>query len=386
LAFACFSIFMAKVYSAELVGKIIAVINGEAIYLSEFENNWVTLSDQTKRLRDKELTPEEEAKQKEMLLNQMVEDKLLAQEAKRRAIKISKRELEEGIMTIKNRFKNFPSGYEPTKNDLDRELKPDEKVEFYKELKKQNLTEKDFSDKIESRLQVMSLTNQEINSKVSFPFKHQPKPGEKPDPNDVTDDYDKEAHKLYVEIEKRFTLNEFKPNPDDEIDQMTELLKSKLGETVRARHILIRSSRSDNLKERSAALQKAKDIKKQLDGGADFTELAKKYNEGPAASNGGDLGYFAKGQMVPEFDRAVFALNVGHISDVVETPFGYHIIKVEEKKAAQKLRYDDIKVDLVNVVYQKRMEEKFNSYVDELKKKADIKIQYTFDNSTAEKK
>ncbi len=360
---------------AEVVGKTVAVVNGEAIYSSEFDDNWDSLMEQTKKLREKPLSIEEEEKQKEMLLNQMIEDKLLAQEAKKRNIKVPKRELEEGIANIKNRFKNFPPNYEPTKEDLDRELKPDEKTEFYKELKKQNLTEKDFSDKIESRIQTMMLTNQEVNAKVSFPFKKQPKPGEKPDPNSVTDDYDREARQLFSEIEKRYNDKNWKPSPDDETDQMTDILKSKLGETVRARHILVRSSRNDNLKDRSEALNKAKDIKKQLDNGADFTELAKKYNEGPAAKNGGDLGYFAKGQMVPEFDKAAFALNVGQISDVVETPFGYHLILVEEKKASQRLRYDDIKLELVNVIYQKHLEERFDTYIAELKKKADIKVQ-----------
>jgi parvulin-like peptidyl-prolyl isomerase len=99
-----------------VVGKIIAVVNGDAIYLAEFENNWVNLSEQTKQLRDKELSPEEVIKQKEMLLNQMVEDKLLAQEAKRKGIKVPKRELEEGIASIKNRFKNIPPGTEPSKD------------------------------------------------------------------------------------------------------------------------------------------------------------------------------------------------------------------------------------------------------------------------------
>ncbi len=367
--------------SAAVVGKIVAVVNGEAIYLSEFENGWETLTEQTKRLREKPLSVDEEKKQKDMLLNQMVEDKLLAQEAKKRGAKVSKRELEEGILTIKNRFKNFPKNYDPSKEDLQRDLKPEEKTEFYKELKNQNLTEKEFTEKIESRLQVMSLTNQEVNSKVPLPFKKPPKMGEKPDPNDVTDEFEKEARDLYKQIETRYNDKNWKMNPDDEIDQMTEILKTKLGETVRARHILVPSSRTDNMKERSEALNKAKSIKKQLDGGADFIELANKNNEGPAAKSGGDLGYFSKGQMVPEFDKAAFALNVGQISDVVETPFGYHIIQVEEKKAAQRLRYEDIKLELVNVIYQRKLEERFNKFVEDLKKKAEIKIQYKFDES-----
>jgi hypothetical protein len=84
-----------------------------------------------------------------------------------------------------------------------------------------------------------------------------------------------------------------------------------------------------------AAKVKADAIKKQLDGGADFGELAKKYSADPgSAPAGGELGWFGKGQMVPEFETAAFALKVGEVSAPVKTQYGYHLIKVEETKAA----------------------------------------------------
>jgi peptidyl-prolyl cis-trans isomerase D len=102
-------------------------------------------------------------------------------------------------------------------------------------------------------------------------------------------------------------------------------------EQVRASHILLRTEGKDE------AMVKAKvdELLKQIRSGADFAELAKKNSEDPgSAVNGGDLDYFGRGRMVPEFDQAAFAMEVGQISDPIKTQFGYHIIKVVDKKPA----------------------------------------------------
>ena len=101
-------------------------------------------------------------------------------------------------------------------------------------------------------------------------------------------------------------------------------------EQVRASHILLKTEGKDD----AAVKAKAEDILKQAKSGADFAELAKKHSEDEAsAKNGGDLDYFGKGKMVPEFDQAVFAMQPGQISDQpVKTQYGYHIIKVVDKK------------------------------------------------------
>jgi len=101
-------------------------------------------------------------------------------------------------------------------------------------------------------------------------------------------------------------------------------------EQLRASHILLKTDGKDD----AAVKAKAEDILKQAKGGADFAALARKYSEDEAsAKNGGDLDYFGRGRMVPEFDTAAFAMEPGQISDLVKTQYGYHIIKLVEKKA-----------------------------------------------------
>jgi len=105
-------------------------------------------------------------------------------------------------------------------------------------------------------------------------------------------------------------------------------------EQVHARHILVTVDEKADEKTRQAGMAKADDLLAQLKGGANFEELARKSSDCPSAPQGGDLGFFGHGQMVPEFDAAAFALKPGELSGVVTTKFGYHIIKLEEKKDA----------------------------------------------------
>ena len=122
-------------------------------------------------------------------------------------------------------------------------------------------------------------------------------------------------------------------------------------EQVRASHILFKTDGKDD----AAVKAKAEDVLKQARAGADFAELAKKYSEDDAsAKNGGDLDYFGKGRMVPEFDQAVFAMQPGQISDLVKTQYGYHIIKLTDKKAGTTRSLADVRQQITDqLAYEK---------------------------------
>lgn len=99
---------------------------------------------------------------------------------------------------------------------------------------------------------------------------------------------------------------------------------------VRASHILLMykgSSRSSATRSKAEAEQQINQLKAQLDGGAEFAALARQHSDCPSKAKGGDLGSFGKGQMVPEFETAAFSMQVGEVSGVVETAFGYHLIQ-----------------------------------------------------------
>ena len=126
---------------------------------------------------------------------------------------------------------------------------------------------------------------------------------------------------------------------DEEIKAYYEDNKDSFsqGESVTAAHILIKVDPSDSDADKEAKLQKIKDLRQQLLDGADFAELAKANSDCPSGSQGGDLGTFGRGQMVPEFEEAAFAQAVGSVSDVVETQFGYHLIKPSAHSVAKTL-------------------------------------------------
>jgi peptidyl-prolyl cis-trans isomerase C len=129
-------------------------------------------------------------------------------------------------------------------------------------------------------------------------------------------------------------------------------------EEVHARHILVKTE------------DEAKDIIKQIKAGADFSELAKKSSDGPSAQTGGDLGYFSRGQMVKPFEDAAFALEKGQISGPVKTEFGWHVIKVEDKRNRPVPAFDEVKDQLVASLVQNRLK----SVVQDLRGSAKIDI------------
>ena len=145
-------------------------------------------------------------------------------------------------------------------------------------------------------------------------------------------------------------------------------------ESVHAAHILIKVDSKMSDEDKKTAKNKINDILKKAKGKEDFAKLAEKYSEGPSASRGGDLNYVTRGEMVKEFEDAVFKLNEGEISGVVETQFGYHIIKAYKKKEAGGLvPFDEVKKNILNFLKRSEAEEKTKTYIENLEKKADIK-------------
>jgi peptidyl-prolyl cis-trans isomerase C len=163
-----------------------------------------------------------------------------------------------------------------------------------------------------------------------------------------------------------------------ETDKKAEYARNKerlaVPEHARASHILIKVPATAGRKDKSKARKKIEGLRKKALTGEDFAKLAKENSEDSSGSNGGDLGYFKKGDMVKPFEDAAFSMENGEISDVVETQFGYHIIKLTDKKPAHTLTYDEVERDIKNFLLKRRQREALNNLVNELREKADIEI------------
>lgn len=146
-------------------------------------------------------------------------------------------------------------------------------------------------------------------------------------------------------------------------------------ERIRARQILILVPPKASPEKVAEAKAKADEALRRAKAGEDFAELAKQFSEGPAASRGGDLGYFSKGRMVPEFEEIAFTLkDVGEISDVVRTKFGFHIIQLTGKQPAKQLSLDEVRERIVRQLESNKRREIRQSLAKQLREKATVEI------------
>ena len=156
----------------------------------------------------------------------------------------------------------------------------------------------------------------------------------------------------YIEISDEDMKAYFEENKDEFGEQ----------EEVKASHILVEDE----------AL--AKELKTKIDDGGDFAELAKENSTDPGSKdNGGELGFFGKGQMVPEFEAAAFSMEVGEVSKPVQTSNGFHIIKLEEKKEAKEATFEDSKEEIKDTMSEEQMGEAYQTWYQEKMDEYEIK-------------
>lgn len=150
---------------------------------------------------------------------------------------------------------------------------------------------------------------------------------------------------------------------DEEMQTYFDENKASFGtaEQVKASHILV------------ADETKANEIKQKLDAGEDFAALAKEFSTDDASKeNGGELGFFPKGSMVAEFEDVAFTLAIDQISDPVKSEYGYHIIKVEDKKAAKEANFDESKAVIKETMIEQKINTEYPTWLEEKKKDYDI--------------
>jgi len=150
---------------------------------------------------------------------------------------------------------------------------------------------------------------------------------------------------------------------DEEINSYFEENKDRFAqeEEVQASHILVDDEETANK------------VKKLLDDGGDFAALAKEYSKDGSAQSGGDLGYFTKGEMVQEFEDAAFSMEIGQVSEPVKSEYGYHIIKVTDKKEAQEATLENSKDEIKDILRNQKVNELYPTWITEMQEQYDIK-------------
>ena len=150
--------------------------------------------------------------------------------------------------------------------------------------------------------------------------------------------------------------------------------KFKQDEAVRASHILIRVDPKADEATRQKARAKAEDLARQAKAGADFAQLARDHSADGSAAQGGDLDFMVQGQTVKPFNDAIFSMQPNQISDVVETEFGYHVIKVTEKRAASQVPLERVSARVRQHLTEQKQRERYEAFIQELKAKARIEV------------
>ncbi len=288
---------------------VVAKVNGEPI-TEKYVQRELTMYAQQLKQQGKSVPEDQKKAMRSNAIDKLIDRELLYQKGVEMDLKPEPEAVEVEVEKVRKRFPNEDA--------------------YEKGLEQMGITEDMIRANIHQGIVIRDLVQKEIEPKVQ-----------------VTD---AEVQKFYEENQQFF----------------------KKPEEVKASHILVKVDPEAGDGDKKKAMDKIKDVEKQVDEGGDFGELAKEYSEGPSAPKGGDLGFFKRGQMVKPFEDAAFALAVGDVSDIVETRFGYHLIKVTDKTPEGTVELKDAEERIRNYLKQNRTVEELNKYVAELKKDAKI--------------
>lgn len=293
-------------FSARQSAPKIAKIDGKEITVDEYQ---IAINEFEQQLKDKYGENFDIAKQfpdlRKTVLDNMIKKYVILSEANRQGIKVTNEELLDQIrnsFTDANTYNQYVQGAPAI---------------WWKHKEK------------ESRKSIM--INKMVNLITGSVNVTQP---------EVTAYYEKEYGKADL---KHILIDPKELVPQDEMEKYLKKNQDNFMQPgdIRARHILINVPENATQEVVSAARAKIEGLAKQLNEGAKFEEVAKANSDCPSKANGGDLGYFGIGQMVPEFEKVAFKLKKGEISGIVKTKFGFHIIKVEDKKPDTPKKLED---------------------------------------------
>jgi len=300
--------------SRELLDQVIAVVNDEPITQSELDLLLKPVYDQFRQEYHGEdlIVKLNEARRK--LLNQLIEDRLVHQEAVAKGMEVDYPEIDEKMEQFQAQFPN--------------ELAMEEVLDA------QGMTLKDVRDRLTRQSLIRKLHDREIRAKIVV---------------------------SPMEIEKYYSENEAKFAEEERIKVRSITLKKNY------------DAREKGLKDEDA-YTRVTELRKKILTGQDFAKLAKESSEDVQAESGGLSDWIRRGAMIPVINDAIFSLDIGQASEIIETPMGYHIFRVEEKETASKQSLEEVRDQIHQELYTKKTEDRFYEWMQELKREAYISI------------
>ena len=302
-----------RVSTGKVVNTIAAIVNDDLITLHEIDQ----AAEPVIREAEKKSPVDADARRniRRAALDHLIEKRLLDQKIKELGIKVGDEEIRQAIEDVKKQ-----------NNITTQEA-------LVSALASQGLTFEQYRNQLQEQIERLRLVSMEVRSKIQV--------GES-------------------EMKEYYEANRAKYSEDD---------------TFRARHIFFKTSEKMPADEIKRSMTTALMVLAEAKSGKDFAELARSYSEDPAArKDGGDLGTFKKGDMQPELEKAIMALKTGEVSELVYTPAGFHIIKLEERASGRMKPFDSVKVEVEDALYRKKSEDRFNLWAKELRQKASIEM------------
>lgn len=298
--------------AAELVSGIAAIVNDDIITTYDVDKETTALVKEAEKQAP--VAAAARPQLRVQALNRLIDRKLTEQKIKELDIRISEEELRQSIEDVKKQ------------NNLTQEA-------LVAALITQGLSFDQYRAQLREQLERLRLMSQEVRAKIQV--------GEK----DIREYYEANLNKYGAD------------------------------EMFRARHIFFRVDKNAPAADIKRIMTTAMSVLQEAQSGKEFAELAKKFSDDPdAAKDGGELGAFHKGEMIPEIESAVVGMKAGEISELVSTPAGFHIIKLEERFFGRAKPLDAVKGEIEELLYRKKSEERFNQWVNDLRKGAAIEI------------
>ncbi|HEX5773579.1 MAG TPA: peptidylprolyl isomerase [Geomobilimonas sp.] len=298
--------------AAEMVSGIVAIVNDEIITSYEVEKETAILAKEAEKKG-----PVSAAARGELhglALNRLIDRKLTEQKIKELDIRVAEEEVRQAIEDVKKQ------------NNLSQEA-------LVAALAGQGLSFDQYKAQLKEQLERLRLMSQEVRAKIQV--------GEK-------------------EMREYYAANPAKYGAEEQF---------------RARHIFFRLGKDANSQDIRRVMMTAANVLFEARSGKDFAELARKHSDDPGAkTDGGDLGTFKKGEMLPEIEATVLKMKPGEISELVVTTAGIHIIKLEERSAGKPKPFEEVKGEIEEALYRKKSEDRFNQWLADLRKGASIEI------------